>query len=75
MDAQGQCLVDDMMFLLHTWFFSIETLQFIADYTNDKATEIVYKTRHTRIDEDGEEVVYYKVTPTHTHSHTHTRTR
>jgi hypothetical protein len=63
MDPDDQERVHEMMFRLSTWFFSIDTLGKIANYTNDKATELVYKTRHR----DVNNKVYYKV---HTHMFT-----
>ena len=57
MDAEDRERVHEMMFGLCTWFFSIDTLTLVANYTNDKATEVVNKTRHR--DKTGR--VYYKV--------------
>ena len=69
MDAEDQESVHEMMFRLGTWFFSIDTLTTIANYTNDKATEMVHKTRHR--DENGR--VFYKV-DTHTYVNCRTGT-
>ena len=56
-----------MMVQLFLFFFSLGTLTTIAECTNQKATEFVYKSRYRR--SDGS--THYKVCLKHTHTRTH----
>ena len=60
-----------MMVQLFLFFFSLGTLTTIAECTNQKATEFVYKSRYRR--SDGS--THYKVCLKHTHTHTLALTR
>ena len=63
--------VCEMMLRLFMFFFTLSTLETICKHTNAKATERVYKTKHTRA--DGR--TYYKVcvtdSLTYTRAHIH----
>ena len=49
--------IQRMMLSLFLWFFTFTTLDQICKYTNEKATEMVYKQKHQR--SDGK--YYYRV--------------
>ena len=56
-ESSSKWTIQQMMLRLFLWFFTHTTLEKICKYTNDKATEFVYKQKHQR--SDGK--YYYRV--------------
>lgn len=75
-DSAPKVSLEKIMLDLFLFFFPVDVLNKIADYTNQKATEVVWKYRVRRKDHKVETKVHPADTQTtHTHTYTHTRTR